>query len=152
MRVGDILVALGGERMASSQDVRRAMRRQEAGSVVAVDLWRDGARRRLEVEVVERQTRALSLRALGQGALELRPLSPLKAEELEDLQGELTFEYHDAMGKMFEFFSSEDWRETVRGFEGLEWNSIDDRIEELEERLHELESQLEREGSGDGER
>ncbi len=54
VQVGDILTAAGGEAVASSRELVRAVGRREPGAVLELEVWRDGAQLALSATLGER--------------------------------------------------------------------------------------------------
>ena len=53
----------------------------------------------------------------------------------------------EALRKVYEYFASEEWRQTLEGYEGRDWSEIEMRMREVEKRLGELEGELKESGS-----
>lgn len=63
LEVGDIVTAVGGEPVASSSALARAIRGHEDGNTVVLEVWRDGQMRKISATLEERERRVEILRA-----------------------------------------------------------------------------------------
>jgi len=55
VQVGDILVAVDGDKVESAWDVRLAIRQKKKDDAAKLDLWRDGRALTLSATVAERE-------------------------------------------------------------------------------------------------
>lgn len=132
LRVADILTAVDGETVASSWDVRRAIRRLEEGDAVALEVVRDGRLENLTATVTEREVAQFDVRRmLGPGAEGRRIMLRLDDEEISRSMEELS-----------ERLASPEFKRRIHAFRGVE-GGLAERLEALEKRIQELERQLE---------
>ncbi len=140
VRVGDILLALGGEPIGSAWELERELRARPAGERLALELSRGGAALVAEVELAAVELPTFDLgpevwRLREAGAphwLLLRP--PGSRDELV-----VDTEEIDALAeRLADRLGTPAWRGR------LERRDLTGRIAELEERLAELEAELER--------
>jgi hypothetical protein len=143
--VGDVLTAIDGQSVASNLDVARKISAHDDQSVAILEVWRDGVVSNLSATIVERERPAVDI---GRIAL---PDAGRLAQQIwvgpEDF-GEHIIEIdqgglQDALRELELRFDNPDF---VKKFQVLGENRIDlqKRIEELEERLKNLERQLDR--------
>lgn len=86
IEVGDVLLAVDGEEVASARDLRRAVAPRRRGDAVGVEVVRGGRQRTLTATLDEREGHVLELGSLLQRDGEGRPLLVLpSAEEWEEL-------------------------------------------------------------------
>ena len=145
--VGDVLVAVDGEEVGSSFDLRRIVGPREEGETVAIDLVRDGRRLSVSSRLEERQGRMLELGRLMQRDAEGRPLLVLPAEQdwEEFAEGFERFGEHfgEHIGEaMEEALEDPDVRLRI-GRELRQREQLERQIEVLERRLQDLERKLE---------
>jgi membrane-associated protease RseP (regulator of RpoE activity) len=65
IKVGDIVTAVDGERIASTRDLVRAIRKKKEGDTVSVSILRDRAAKTLPVSIAERKGEEMQLGDLG---------------------------------------------------------------------------------------
>jgi membrane-associated protease RseP (regulator of RpoE activity) len=70
--VGDIITAVDGEKIDSSRDLSRSVRRHKEGEKVKIDLLRDRSPKSLQATLVERKGRELRLGDFGPGLRKFR--------------------------------------------------------------------------------
>lgn len=152
--VGDILTEAGGGPITTSFELTRAVRRLERGDRVELRLWRDGVQLDLEAEVAELDRRTVRISADGDGPGMLFKIAGVPGiknldpavfdielpEGLEDAVGR---HVREALGRAGAYFDSQEWKAKARRFEELDWESIEQRMKELEGRLRELEAEIE---------
>ncbi len=145
LRVGDIITSLGEVEIDSPGDLARAVRHREIGEVVDLEVYRDGAPMGVETTLAERRGAAIDIRQFRIPDVDLEGFSFSD----EDLEGviELRVEtFNEAIEKLNEEMASPEWHTRLHSFREHQ-GALMDRIEELEERLQELEAELE--GLGD---
>ena len=123
--VGDILVAVDGETVESSWDVRLAIRQKKKDDATKLELWRDGRALTLSATVAERETRQVDLGPLmiweGKEGERL-PLPEIDTERLEEMTRKLQehqFQLDESKAK-----------------------ELERKMEELEQKLREMERKL----------
>ena len=152
IRVGDILSAIDGERVESSRQLARAVRKKEEGDVVAIELYRDGTVQSYSVTVSERDRKVIDLAGgyhfmPGMGELPDHDLV-IRMPEFE-LDEESMEAFEHAMEGLEEHLGSTEWQEKIERLEELDFTTIQERMKEVERRLKELEKELEKEGKKD---
>jgi hypothetical protein len=65
LKVGDIVTAVDGEKIASTRDLVRAIRKKKEGDTVSVAILRDRAAKTLSVSIAERKGEEMQLGDLG---------------------------------------------------------------------------------------
>ena len=146
VRVGDIVTRIDGEDVISGSVLGRKVRVKESHEVASLEIWRDGKRDEITVEIDEREPRRVFLsqdgdrgdfqvwgldgfpRLKGNQRMPQLFLSPGDGEELGK-----------ALGSVREYFDGPEWKEKVRGFRSLDWTEIEARMKALEQRLEDLE-------------
>jgi membrane-associated protease RseP (regulator of RpoE activity) len=147
--VGDVLLAVDGERIAGSWDLRRAVAPKRQGDAVSVEVVRDGRGRELTATLEEREGKLLELGGMFQRDGEGRPLivlpSEIEWEEFGEGMGELGEEMGrlgEEMGEaMAEAMADPHVRSRIAG-EVRQREALQRQIERLERRLKELERKL----------
>lgn len=115
IQVGDVLTSVDGERVTSTRDVSRAVRRKKGGEAVEIELVRGRASRKVTATLGERKARE-------QG------IGP---------------ELHDKLRRHAWAWQDGDFKSPHFKIESLEdLPSLRDRLQELERRLAELEKRL----------
>jgi membrane-associated protease RseP (regulator of RpoE activity) len=151
--VGDVLLAVDGEEIASAWDLRAVVSPREQGDAVRVEVVRDGRALELEAALADREGRLIELGNLLQRDGKGRPLIVLPSgaewEELGVQMGRLGEEL-GAMGEevgeaVAEAMSDPRVRLRVER-EVREREALQRQIERLESRLKELERRLARDG------
>ena len=158
--VGDIITAIDGSDVDSSNDLVRAIRSKEAGESVELEIWRDGRSLALDVAVEEIEPpRLVHWRSRGDGderhqlVLPELHLRSFDADQFKNLAGqwgqwEGTLELEDIQGvleHLGEFFASEDWQARLRQIEEMDFEGVEEKMKRVEERLRALELELEKE-------
>ncbi len=112
VKVGDIVTAADGTRVASARDLSRAVRHKKAGDTMKIDLSRDRSAKQLSVTVAERPGHEVHVGDLG-------PMLRKKVRIYRDgdFEGPIVTPMHD-MGR------------------------VQERLDEIEKRLEDLEKKL----------
>ncbi len=116
LQVGDVVTRVDGERVESSRDLSRAIRRKKAGETVKIEVQRNKSARTLTATIEERKGREI---------------------ELGDLRHRIREQSRD-WGRDFRDFHFEMPR--IGRLEGLE--KLQDKLKDLEKRLNDLEKKL----------
>ncbi len=146
--VGDILSAIDGKRIDSGRQLSRAVRKKEEGDMVTIELYRDGSLESYPVTVGERERPVIDLA----GGFRFMP----EIDELPDLDmviagpgfhlDEESMEaFEQAMRRLKGHFDSVEWQEKLERVEELDFTAIQERMQEVERRLQDLEKELEKE-------
>ncbi len=135
LKKGDVILTYNSRAVADPEDLRQLVRDTEPGHTVSLGVWRDGARRTLEVEVgelpasegemfdvpVPRMAPAPSAPSAPRAPRAPRaPESPreLSEEEMQDKLKEMEIEGFEGMNKL----------KDLKGLEGMQgWSSDDGR-------------------------
>ncbi|MEM9290288.1 MAG: PDZ domain-containing protein [Acidobacteriota bacterium] len=150
LEVGDILLAVNGEAVSGDSGVRRALRGQEAGDTVRLEVFRDSAYLELDATLTEAPAPSWGgmpqIHAFTTDDADFTFIGPDGVEiDLPNMEAfgvrmESLGEIGEELG---EYFSSEEWAETMRQLEDIE-PQVEIQMEVLEERLKELEKQLQK--------
>jgi hypothetical protein len=159
IQVGDVLTAIDGEPIEGPRSLAAAIRGKKAGDSVNVDFLRDkgtlsasvtleeGGRMVIDLAEFEMALPDLVAPFPGAGPLEgehgfvfTAPGRRLKLDE-EALRA-----FEEAMRDLGGRFESEEWQEKLKRFRELDLGKIQERMKEVEDRLRELEMELDKEG------
>ena len=158
VEVGDIITAIDGAAVDSPSDLTRVIRGKEVGETVDLEIWRDGASRRLDVPVGERQPRRIVDIRPGRTLSGDRRLLLLPEIRMRDFQidadalEKLSTEWEGAirlpdiqgvLEHLGQYFSSEDWQERLHQIEKMDFKEVESKMKSIELRLQQLESELE---------
>ena len=124
--VGDIITAVDGEKIDSSHDLSRSIRRHREGEKVKIDLLRDRSPKSLQATVVERKGREIRIGDFGPGLRQFRWKD-------WDFDG-------PAVAPVPPVPPVPPVAPVPPG--APRWNGLRERLDRLEERLKELESRL----------
>lgn len=160
LEVGDVIVAVDGEAVASTAQLGRIVRRAEEGDRLAIEVIRDGEALRLEATVVQRERVALDLGEITSGALagvdwERFGEELPKAFEGMDFdaiaeRGALSGEaVREALEGVEHLFESESWQRFMERVQEIDHEELEAKMKALRERLESLEQRLEARGEGD---
>lgn len=130
LEVGDVLTHVGGEAVSDNWDVLRAVRPLTSGQGVALEVVRQGRVETLSATVAEREHPQIEARALMR---RLGEDGEMRVWEIDPA------ELGKRMGEVTEMFASPEWRDKVR--------TLTVTGEGLEQRLEQLERELERMGA-----
>jgi hypothetical protein len=152
VQVGDILTEVDGETVSSSRKLARYVREKEGGDTVSLGLWREGSAQTVFVTITERERSVMRLGGRGS------PLHGIKVLDGPHEKFSFTWDGEDfsmdeditealghAMESLEEHFDSEEWQERLERIKSMDWNGVQERMEELESRLKVLEKELEQE-------
>ena len=159
IRVGDILSAIDGERIESGRQLSRAVRKKEEGDLVTLELYRDGNLESYPVTVGKSEWPVIDFAGGFLRFMTDRPHLP-DLPDIDDLPDhdmvfwgpgfhldEKSMEaFEQAMRGLEDHFDSAEWREKLERVEELDFTAIQERMQEVERRLKELEQELEKEG------
>lgn len=158
VEVGDIILAIDGEDVGSSSDLTRVIRGKKDGETVSLDIRRRGADRTLEVAVKERSKSPFLTLHRGQVDSDNRRVIVLPEIRMRDfrLDGdwieklkEGSFEgtiqlddIHGVLEHLGEYFSSDDWKARLQRIEAMDFEKVEKKMKEVEQRLQRLEEEL----------
>lgn len=123
LKAGDIIIAIDGEVMSSSNDVGKAVGDREGGDQVRIEVDRKGATEQIFATLKERERPRFRVRSL-----------PGDLNWIDEQSGE-------AMGKLKTFLESPEWKVRVNRLGNCD--ELQSKIEALEKRLQDLERLLE---------
>ncbi len=146
VEVGDIITAIDGAAVDSPSDLTRVIRGKKVGETVDLEIWRDGASRRLDVPVGERQPRRIvdirPGRALsGDRRLLLLPEIRMRDFQIDDdalkklsTEWEGAIRLPDILGvleHLGQYFSSEDWQERLHQIEKMDFKEVESKMKSI---------------------
>lgn len=147
IQVGDILASIGGERVESSRQIARTVRKKKAGDLVNVELYRDRSLQSYTVTVSERDRPVIDLADGYTFVPDMDELPDhdvvIRAPEMH-LNEESMEAFEEAMRDLEEQFDSGEWQERIERLNELDFSTIQERMEKVEKRLKELEKELEK--------
>lgn len=160
LEVGDVIVAVDGEAVASTGQLGRIVRRADEGDRLAIDVIRDGEALRFEATVVQRERVPLDLGEMVSGALAgvdwerygkelpkaLEGMDWDAIAERRALSGEAIREALEGVEHIFE---SESWQGLMERFGEIDHEELEAKMNALRERLESLEQRLEAREEGD---
>lgn len=151
LKVGDIVTAVDGEPVEGTWDMQRAIVEHESGTVVQLEVWRDGKVRTLEATLAERKRPALEL-----GNMEMYIPAPpaLDKEDAERWRG-LAESYRmnipideEKIQQMIREFEKQleegGFRETLLEAQAEREKALEKKLQLLEEKLRQLEKKLDK--------
>ncbi len=151
LRVGDIVTRFDGEDVASGGRLARLVRKHEKDDTVTLELWRGGKVSTMTVTLDERRRCGLDISHM----IDLEELPRVDLKELSiDLENLPRFEHllelhefdgeamEEAMERMREALSHQDWESHLERLEEVDMTGIEERLHEAMERLHELEDEI----------
>jgi hypothetical protein len=149
IEVGDVLVTADGSPIDNAGDVTKVLSGKDPGASVRIDLWREGAATALEVGFEEREAKMFNIEApamLHPRMFHQRGEVPIDARSLADksitVRAARPEELDDALRALDDYFRSEEWQERAQQLKSLDFDSVQQRMKALEQRLQDLERQL----------
>ena len=149
--VGDILSAIDGERIDSGRQLSRAVRKKEEGDVVTIELYRDGSLESYPVTVGERERPVIDLARGFRFMTDMPAMDDFPDHDVViagpgfHLDEESMEAFEQAMRGREDHFDSMEWQEKLERVEELDFTAIQERMQEVERRLQDLEKELEKE-------
>ncbi|HVT45708.1 MAG TPA: PDZ domain-containing protein [Thermoanaerobaculia bacterium] len=125
LRVGDLITAIDGVAVDSSNAAGRLIQSKKEGEQVRIDVLRNGARQTLVASAARKELRGARLLLDG----DLPSLEMLEAPEIKV-----------AMEKVQTFFDSPEWKARVEKLQDC--TRVQQRVRDLESRLADLEKRL----------
>ena len=142
LQVGDILTTVDDESIASFVDLFHEISRHEEGDTVRVEVWRDAQLLAFNATLTKAERPQIDIRHFnvgpGGGHRGL-VVADGDFDEVIELQVEA---FDEAIERLNLELSSEDWRERLHNYNSSQEELLE-RLEALENRLRELESDLE---------
>jgi len=132
LRVGDVLTHIDGEAVTSSFDATARIGAQESGTVVALEVVRDGQVNDLSATLEKRERAQLHVGPL------LRRLGEEGSTFTYELDPQALNEHMEGMER---YFASPDWKTQVMEIEGID-EDIRARLEKIEVEIERLQDQL----------
>lgn len=163
VEVGDIITGIDGEAVDASSDLTRVIRDREPGETVELEIWRNGASRRIKVAVAERDPyRIVDIRKQGPDSddgrafvlpeIRFRGFDPdgkWKEKLHSDWQGVIRLDdIKVVLDRLGDYFSSADWQERVHHIEEMDFQAVEEKMKEVESRLKQLELRITKEERG----
>jgi membrane-associated protease RseP (regulator of RpoE activity) len=145
--VGDIIGSLNGETIVSPADLASAVGHRSAGDIVDLEVWREGQLRLVQSTLVEREGPWIDIRQIRLPEGEFQEMKIL-GHELDGTIELKTETFNKAIERLNQELDSPDWHEKVHSFT-VHQGSLMKRIEILEQRLRELEAELQDLPAGD---
>jgi hypothetical protein len=141
LEVGDIISAVDGEDVTSPADLARTIAQHDSGDAVDLEIWREGRVHNVQSTLAQRERPWIDIRELH------LPEVRLEGWEWSDdaLEGAIELEtetLNQAIERLNEELDSPEWQKRVHLFQEHQSNLMR-RIEVLEQRLAELEKELE---------
>lgn len=141
VEVGDIVTAVDGEEVESSADLSRLVRQREEGDTLEVELYRDGRLMTLDLTIAERQRPQFNVgNWIFSGDDDEDGDSPRHFQL--DIDPDALRESMQQFKKFQTYWNSDAAGKRVRRFSRME-SDLADKLEALESRIRELETQIE---------
>ncbi|MEM7355163.1 MAG: PDZ domain-containing protein [Acidobacteriota bacterium] len=144
LQVGDIVTRVDGEEITSASRLGQVIRRQEGGSTVDIEFWREGRQDQARATLEERRRCTVDIGDY----LQMIDLDGIGVDLQElDLSGFAVSQeaIQDAMAAARDAFASQDWQEHIEGLQAIDLERLERRMERVQERLEELEERLDSE-------
>ena len=142
IRVGDILTVADGEDVTSAPMLSRLVRRKKKGDTASIELIRDG---RVEVATVIVDEREGFSFGPGHYSFIGSQGEPVVVPDLDftmEWNEDSRHAFETAMGELKERMQNGEWRHKLEVIESLDLSKIQERMQEVEKRLMELEGEL----------
>jgi len=149
LQVGDILTTVDEEPVDSFIDLFHEISAHEDGDSVMIEVWRDARVLAFNATLTRLERPQIDIRRfhLGPGGEHHALLVPDgDYDEVIELQAEA---FDEAMDRLHEELSSEDWQERLHNYSSSQEELLE-RLEALENRLRELEGDLDDASSDEG--
>lgn len=140
VQVGDIISAVDGEPITSPSELARSVGHREPGDVIQLEVWRQGQLQPLQATLAERKGPWVDIRQFRtpEGHVATWNFSDSDVEGVIELETETL---NQAIEKLNEEMDSPEWHTRVH-ISKQHQGALMKRIEVLEQRLKELESEL----------
>lgn len=142
LQVGDILTTVDDEPIASFVDLFHEISRRDEGDTVRVEVWREAQLLAFNATLTEMERPQIDIRRfhVGPGGEHRALVVPDgDYDEVIELQAEV---FDEAIERLQVELSSEDWQERLHSYNTSQEELLE-RLEALENRLRELEGDLE---------
>jgi hypothetical protein len=155
IEVADIITSADSTPIESAADLTRVVGRKDDGEEVVLGLYRDGRQQNITIAVEASQRRRIDIlndpKANGRlYRLMALPRPYLQSADADD-DGASLFELDNydeiqgALERLGIYFSSDEWKERLEHIEQMDFRSVEERMKDVESRLRELETELEKE-------
>lgn len=149
VRVGDIVTAIDGERVDDGRTLSRVAGAKEAGETVTLELYRSGGLESYPVIVAARERPVIDL----SGGYRFFPEGGEPGHNVFfagsglHLDEESVEAFEEAIRELEDNFDSIEWQEKLERMKEMDFDAIQTRMKEVEQRLQQLEKELEKETS-----
>jgi len=161
LQVGDIVTAIDGESVVSPSSLAMDIAHRNQGETITIEVWREGRVDTLEATLEEHDRPMVDIRRFHippHGGEGVASFEGIEALELEDMDwndftvGQFDVEVdpevlHQAMQRLNERLADPEWQARILRFNEHE-HKLQEQVRALEERLQDLETELERLSDG----
>lgn len=145
-QVGDVITAVDGEEVSSSNEVSRRIRRKGDGEVSTLQVYRDKGLMTLDATIEARERSEVDLGGMFVDCEELEGLESLEElEELEDFDFQFEFDeeqIRESVERATEYLRSPEFRSQWEWVERWDEDELEEKLEEMEEKLEKMEKEL----------
>lgn len=135
LQAADIITSVNGKDVSNARGLSRAIRELEEGDAADLEVWRGGKLETLTAAVAHRDPTVFKIGGNGVFRFESDSGDENFFLHSEGVRGE-------ALEKLQEYFSSEDWESRLEGLEGLDFEALHERMREVEDQLEKIEIHL----------
>ncbi|MEM1246538.1 MAG: PDZ domain-containing protein [Acidobacteriota bacterium] len=132
----DIVTSVNGEVVRGQRDLGRLVRALEAGAAADLEIWRDRRLEQISAVVAERERNVFKIGENGTVRIQVQDAAEADVQVIYD-----EFE-GPALEKLREFIGSGEWLTRLENIEGLDFRALQERMQELEKELVEIEVRL----------
>ncbi len=146
LQVGDILTSVDEEPIGSFVDLFHEISRHEEGDIVRIEAWRDAQLLAFDATLAKMDRPRIDIRRFRHDRDDEHHAVVWPEAEFEEVIELRTEAWDEAIGRLHSELNSEEWQERIDGY----WSSQEElleRLETLENRLRELEGDLDSTGS-----
>ena len=148
LQVGDILTAVDGEPIESFIGLFHEISQHEDGDVVRIEAWRDSRSLDFDATLTEMERPRIDIRRFRLPHGGEHPSVVLPEGDFDEIIELQTEAFDEAMDRLHDELNSAGWQERIQNFRSSQEELLE-RLEALEDRLHELEGDLDNQGAGD---
>jgi len=142
LQVGDILTTVDDESISSFVDLFHEISRHEEGDIVRIEAWRDDQLLTFDATLAKTERPRVDIRRFRVGAGGEHHAFVLPEGDFDEVIELQTEAFDEAMERLQVELNSEDWQERLHGYHSSQEELLE-RLQELEDRLRELEGDLE---------
>ncbi len=135
VQAADVITSVNGRDVRNGRDLSRAIRELEEGATADLEVWRDGKLETLSAAVAHRERSVFKIDGDGAFRFKVGDADGNVFLHSDDVKGE-------ALVKLQEYFSSEDWASRLEGLEGLDFEQLHQRMKDVEKQLEQIEVHL----------